>query len=100
MQIGVPKETAEGECRVALVPEIIKKMAQSRGGDDAEPVEIVVEHDAGANALIPDSQYEEAGAKLEGVMRDRLVLAGKSRDALLYSLTRRELTACLNANMD
>src|SRR5437763_3823499 len=65
MQIGVPKETAEGECRVALVPEIIKKMAQSRGGDDAEPVEIVVEHDAGANALIPDSQCEEAGAKLQ-----------------------------------
>src|SRR5436190_2392970 len=65
MQIGVPKETAEGECRVALVPEIIKKMAASRGQDDAEPVEIIVEHDAGANALIPDSQYEEAGAKLK-----------------------------------
>ena len=64
MQIGVPKETAEGERRVALVPEIIKKMAASRGQEDGEPVEIVVERDAGANALIPDSQYEEAGAKL------------------------------------
>jgi H+-translocating NAD(P) transhydrogenase subunit alpha len=64
MQIGVPKEIAEGERRVALVPEIIKKMAASRGQDDGEPVEIVVERDAGANALIPDSQYEEAGAKL------------------------------------
>ena len=64
MQIGVPKETAEGEKRVALVPEIIKKMASGPGEDDAEPVEIVVEHDAGANALIPDSHYEEAGAKL------------------------------------
>lgn len=64
MQIGVPKETAEGEKRVALVPEIIKKMASGPGEDDAEPVEIIVEHDAGANALIPDSQYEEAGAKL------------------------------------
>jgi NAD(P) transhydrogenase subunit alpha len=64
MQIGVPKETAEGERRVALVPEIIKKMASGRGEDDAEPVEILVEHDAGANALIPDRQYEEAGAKL------------------------------------
>jgi len=31
----------------------------------AEPVEILVERDAGANALIPDSQYEEAGAKLQ-----------------------------------
>jgi NAD(P) transhydrogenase subunit alpha len=65
MQIGVPKETAEGERRVALVPEIIKKMVAGRGQDDAEPVEIIVEHDAGANALIPDSQYEEAGAKLK-----------------------------------
>jgi NAD(P) transhydrogenase subunit alpha len=64
MQIGVPKETAEGERRVALVPEIIKKMVAGRGQDDAEPVEIIVEHDAGANALIPDGQYEEAGAKL------------------------------------
>jgi NAD(P) transhydrogenase subunit alpha len=64
MQIGVPKETAEGERRVALVPEIVKKMVASRGQDDAEPVEIIVEHDAGANALIPDGQYEEAGAKL------------------------------------
>jgi NAD(P) transhydrogenase subunit alpha len=65
MQIGVPKETAEGEKRVALVPEIIEKMAQRRGEDEGEPVEIIVEHDAGANALIPDSQYEEAGAKLQ-----------------------------------
>jgi NAD(P) transhydrogenase subunit alpha len=40
-------------------------MAQRRGEDDGEPVEIIVEHDAGANALIPDDQYEEAGAKLQ-----------------------------------
>jgi len=65
MQIGVPKETAEGERRVALVPEIIKKMTSSAGEEDAEPVEILVERDAGADALIPDSQYEEAGAKLQ-----------------------------------
>ncbi len=25
--IGVPKETAEGECRVALTPEVFKKFA-------------------------------------------------------------------------
>ncbi len=65
MQIGVPKETAEGERRVALVPEVIKKMTSGAGEEDAEPVEILVERDAGANALIPDSQYEEAGAKLQ-----------------------------------
>ncbi|TML99371.1 MAG: Re/Si-specific NAD(P)(+) transhydrogenase subunit alpha [Actinobacteria bacterium] len=65
MQIGVPKETAEGERRVALVPEIIKKMTSGGAEDNAEPVEILVERDAGADALIPDSQYEEAGAKLQ-----------------------------------
>jgi NAD(P) transhydrogenase subunit alpha len=64
MQIGVPKEVAEGERRVALVPEAVRKMSSSGEEEDAEPVEILVERDAGANALIPDSQYEEAGARL------------------------------------
>jgi len=57
MKIGVPKETADGEKRVALVPEVAGKLAGSGH-------EIAVERDAGAAALIPDSQFEEAGAKL------------------------------------
>jgi proton-translocating NAD(P)+ transhydrogenase subunit alpha len=57
MRIGVPKETAEGELRVALVPEIVRKLA----GDQ---VDILVQRGAGAGALIPDPQYEEAGAQL------------------------------------
>jgi H+-translocating NAD(P) transhydrogenase subunit alpha len=64
MQIGVPKETADGERRVAIVPELVKKITSSGGEEAAEPVEILVEREAGANALIPDSQYEEAGARL------------------------------------
>ncbi len=59
MKIGVPKETAEGERRVALVPEVVRKLA---GGENG--IEVVVERGAGAGALIPDSQYEEAGAKM------------------------------------
>ncbi|MBV8219993.1 MAG: Re/Si-specific NAD(P)(+) transhydrogenase subunit alpha [Solirubrobacterales bacterium] len=59
MQIGVPKETAEGERRVALVPEVVGKLG---GGDNG--VEVVVERGAGAGALIPDSQYEEADARM------------------------------------
>ena len=59
MQIGVPKETAEGEHRVALVPEVVGKLS---GGENG--VEVVVERGAGAGALIPDAQYEEAGARL------------------------------------
>ncbi len=59
MQIGVPKETAEGEHRVALVPEVVGKLS---GGEHG--VEVVVERGAGAGALIPDTQYEEAGSRM------------------------------------
>src|ERR671924_607046 len=59
MRIGVPKETAEGERRVALVPEVVRKLAGGDGG-----LEVVVERGAGAGALIPDAQYEEAGARM------------------------------------
>ena len=59
MQIGVPKETAEGERRVALVPEVVRKLASGETG-----LEVVVERGAGAGALIPDSQYEEADARM------------------------------------
>jgi NAD(P) transhydrogenase subunit alpha len=64
MQIGVPKETAEGERRVALVPEVVRKLAAGGGEDSAGGPELLVERGAGAGALIPDQQYEEAGAKL------------------------------------
>jgi H+-translocating NAD(P) transhydrogenase subunit alpha len=63
MQIGVPKETAEGERRVAMVPEVVGKL--SRLGDaDGAGLGVIVERAAGAAALIPDRQYEEAGARL------------------------------------
>jgi proton-translocating NAD(P)+ transhydrogenase subunit alpha len=58
MRIGVPKESAEGERRVALVPEVVRKLTGEGG------IEVVVERGAGAGALIPDSQYEEAGARM------------------------------------
>ncbi len=59
MRIGVPKETAENEHRVALVPEVVKKLV-------GQGHEVVVEPGAGAGALLPDSQFEEAGAVLSG----------------------------------
>src|SRR4030081_1187069 len=57
MQIGVPKETAEGERRVALIPEVVGKLS-------GQGHEIVVQRGAGAAAHIPDAMYEEAGARL------------------------------------
>jgi H+-translocating NAD(P) transhydrogenase subunit alpha len=57
MRIGVPKETVEGERRVALVPEVARKLTGSG-------LDVVVARGAGAQAMIPDGQFEEAGATL------------------------------------
>src|ERR1044072_239401 len=59
MRVGVPKETAAGERRVALVPEVMKKMA-------AKGFEFVVEPGAGAEAMLSDERYEDAGATISG----------------------------------
>src|SRR3954469_7428699 len=57
MRIGVPKETAEGERRVALVPEVVKKLV-AKGHD------VVVEGGAGEAALVPDELFADAGATI------------------------------------
>ena len=59
MKVGVPKESAPGEHRVALVPEVVRKLT----GQDHE---VVVEPGAGAAALIPDELFTEAGASQSG----------------------------------
>jgi len=57
MLVAVPKETTPGERRVALVPEVVKRLS-------GHGVEVLVETGAGEAAMIPDSLYERAGAKL------------------------------------
>ena len=57
MQVGVPKETAAGERRVALVPEVVGKLT-------AKGLEVLVEQGAGAGALLPDGAFAEAGAQV------------------------------------
>ena len=57
MKIGVARETAPGERRVALVPEALAKL-------QAAGLEILVEAGAGLGALIPDSAYSDAGATI------------------------------------
>ena len=57
MKIGVPTETADGERRVALVPEVVRKLT-GQGHD------VLVERGAGAGALIPDEAFAEAGGTL------------------------------------
>lgn len=55
VKVGVAKETAEGERRVALVPEVIGRL---KGAG----IEVLVEEGAGAGAHLPDAAYEAAGA--------------------------------------
>jgi proton-translocating NAD(P)+ transhydrogenase subunit alpha len=57
MRIGVPKETAEGEHRVALVPEVVSKLK-------AKGLDVLVQRGAGAGALLPDAAFAGAGAEL------------------------------------
>jgi NAD(P) transhydrogenase subunit alpha len=56
MQVGVPKEAAPGERRVALVPETVGRLG--------EGVEVVVEQGAGVEAGFADGVYAEAGAAI------------------------------------
>ena len=71
MKVGVAKETAPGERRVALVPEVLGKLK-------AAGLEILVERGAGAGSSIPDAAYQEAGATI--VSTDDLY---KEADAVL-----------------
>jgi H+-translocating NAD(P) transhydrogenase subunit alpha len=58
MRIGVPKEAAPGERRVALVPESVTKLIQA--GYD-----VSIEAGAGETAGYPDAAYRDAGAAAE-----------------------------------
>jgi NAD(P) transhydrogenase subunit alpha len=71
MKVGVAKETAPGERRVALVPEVLGKLT-------AAGLDVLVERGAGAGAAIPDDAYAAAGATV--VSTDELYA---SADAIL-----------------
>jgi NAD(P) transhydrogenase subunit alpha len=58
MKIAVPKETAEGERRVALAPESVKKLVQAG-------LEVVVQAGAGRTSYYADDAYTQVGAKIE-----------------------------------
>jgi len=56
--VGVLRESTDGERRVALVPEVIGKLA-------ASGMSVLVEHDAGAGAAISDDAFVAAGAAIK-----------------------------------
>ena len=57
MQLVVPKESRVGEKRVAAAPATISKLIKLG-------FEVVIESDAGLNALFTNANYEESGAKI------------------------------------
>ena len=58
VRLVVPREVADGERRVALVPEVVQRLAKSGA-------EVVVEAGAGVAAGYPDELYAAAGARVE-----------------------------------
>lgn len=59
MKIGIPKEVAEGETRVSVIPAMIPILTK-------DGHEVFVEKEAGKIASFLDEQYAEAGAKIVG----------------------------------
>ncbi len=104
MRVGVPRETAADERRVALVPETIARL---------DGITVSVERGAGSAAGHADAAYEEAGAELvddawqgvDGVVKvakpseDELtkLRAGELLVSFLQPLTDRELIERLTA---
>ncbi|MBO3751994.1 NAD(P) transhydrogenase subunit alpha [Streptosporangiaceae bacterium NEAU-GS5] len=66
LSVGVVRETAAGERRVALVPDAVGRLRDMG-------LDVWVESSAGVGAWFPDSAYREAGATVvtHGVLYDR-----------------------------
>jgi NAD(P) transhydrogenase subunit alpha len=84
MKIAVPKESADGERRVALVPETVGRLVKSG-------VSVAVERDAGKSAGFLDEAYVTAGAT---IAPDASSLLG---DADVVAMVRRPSEAQLGA---
>ena len=61
LSIGVPRETASGESRVALIPDVADRLLAT-----VDDLEIHVEEGAGQGAYHEDADYEEAGCSVVG----------------------------------
>jgi NAD(P) transhydrogenase subunit alpha len=57
VRIGVPREREPGERRVALVPDVAKRLTEAGFA-------LAIERDAGVAASYPNAAYEEAGASI------------------------------------
>ncbi|AZY49455.1 NAD(P)(+) transhydrogenase (Re/Si-specific) subunit alpha [Bordetella avium] len=85
MRIGIPKETRDGETRVAATPETVKKYVTVGHA-------VVVEQGAGERARYRDEDYAAAGASLTdraAALGSELVLKVRAPDADELRLMRR-----------
>jgi H+-translocating NAD(P) transhydrogenase subunit alpha len=57
MRVGIPKETTPGEQRVAMVPDVVKRLSKKN-------IDVVVESGAGESASVLDDALKEAGATI------------------------------------
>jgi alanine dehydrogenase len=57
MLVGVPKEIKDNEYRVGLVPSTVRELT-------AKGHRVLIEHNAGLGAGLPDADYEAAGAEI------------------------------------
>src|SRR2546421_1766988 len=57
MRVGVPNQGSAGEPRVALVPDVVRRLGQRQ-------IEVVVESGAGEGSHLPDAAYTDAGASI------------------------------------
>ena len=55
---GALKETAPGETRVAVTPASVQRLRASE-------IDVLVERDAGAGALLPARTYTDVGARVD-----------------------------------
>ncbi len=85
MNVAVSREAADGERRVALVPETVAKLVKSGAT-------VRVARGAGERAAFPDEMYEKAGASLADdsaslvAGADVLLSVGRPDDALVRAL--------------
>ncbi len=57
MKLAITRERASGESRVAASPDTVKRLLKSG-------LEVMIEHDAGADSRFADSDYEAVGAAI------------------------------------
>jgi NAD(P) transhydrogenase subunit alpha len=57
MRVGVPKESREGERRVALIPDVVRSLTE-------EGLDVAVESGAGEGSGHPDSEFSDAEASV------------------------------------